>query len=145
MLVAFFLLECFKCLLRGWCLWKPTPHLRRQIIDVAAKIVRHAVQRHLNEATMARVQFAKLLGPAATCHHSLFGPDGRIEFGEFDIVMVRRATSMDLSVLMPGSLDGRAQILPNHSVFLLKLITVWPSQGLHQEIPLVHLTFIETR
>jgi hypothetical protein len=39
-----------------------TTTLRRQVIDVAAKIVRHAGQVifKVTEATMARLQFAKL-------------------------------------------------------------------------------------
>ena len=64
MLVAFFLLECFK---EDVCrevvpLEAYATTLRRQIIDVAAKIVRHAGQVILKvtEATMARLQFAKL-------------------------------------------------------------------------------------
>ena len=64
MLVAFFLLECFK---EDVCrevvpLGERTPPPWRQIIDVAAKIVRHAGQVILKvtEATMARLQVAKL-------------------------------------------------------------------------------------
>ena len=64
MLVAFFLLECFK---EDVCrevvpLEAYATTLRRQVIDVAAKIVRHAGQVILKvtEATMARLQFAKL-------------------------------------------------------------------------------------
>jgi hypothetical protein len=64
MLVAFFLLECFK---EDVCrevvsLEAYATTLRRQVIDVAAKIVRHAGQVILKvtTATMARLEFAKL-------------------------------------------------------------------------------------
>jgi len=64
MLVAFFLLECFK---EDVCrevvpLGAYATTLRRVVIDVAAKIVRHAGQIILKvtAATMARLQFAKL-------------------------------------------------------------------------------------
>jgi len=64
MLVAFFLFECFK---EDVCP-KVVPQeayattLRRQVIDIAAKIVRHAGQTILRvtEATMAQLQFAQL-------------------------------------------------------------------------------------
>lgn len=69
MLVAFFLLECFK---EDVCpkvvpLEAYATTLRRQEIDIAAKIVRHAGQVILKvtEATMAQLQFAQLW---ARCH-----------------------------------------------------------------------------
>ena len=63
-LAAFFLFECFK---EDVCqevvpLESYATTLRRQVIDIAAKIVRHAGQVILKvtAATMARLQFAKL-------------------------------------------------------------------------------------